>query len=82
MVRCDILVLTRSSVMVNIPWELKCPKIIGVYLEGKVEGWTTPRVRGIASHLLRLAALNTLLPTDVVCKAVGLLALKRKLFPS
>ena len=29
--------------MVDAPWELKAPKILGVKLEGKLEGWTTPK---------------------------------------
>ncbi|TIB36048.1 hypothetical protein E3P86_02563 [Wallemia ichthyophaga] len=31
------------DVMANLPWELKCPKVIGVKLEGKMSGWTTPK---------------------------------------
>ena len=29
--------------MAGIPWELKCPKVIGVKLTGKPSGWTTPK---------------------------------------
>uniref|UniRef100_A0A0K3CP18 Aconitate hydratase, mitochondrial n=1 Tax=Rhodotorula toruloides TaxID=5286 RepID=A0A0K3CP18_RHOTO len=31
------------DVMADIPWELKCPKRIGVHLTGKISGWTTPK---------------------------------------
>lgn len=31
------------DVMANIPWELKCPKVIGVYLTGSLSGWTSPK---------------------------------------
>lgn len=31
------------DVMADIPWELKCPKRIGVHLKGKISGWTTPK---------------------------------------
>lgn len=31
------------DVMANIPWELKCPKVIGVHLSGKIGGWTSPK---------------------------------------
>ncbi|XP_032777120.2 probable aconitate hydratase, mitochondrial [Daphnia magna] len=31
------------DVMANIPWELKCPKVIGVKLTGKLQGWTSPK---------------------------------------
>ena len=31
------------DVMANIPWELKCPKVIGVKLTGRLSGWTSPK---------------------------------------
>lgn len=31
------------DVMANMPWELKCPKVIGVKLTGKLSGWTSPK---------------------------------------
>jgi len=31
------------DVMANIPWELKCPKVIGVKLTGELNGWTSPK---------------------------------------
>ncbi|ORX63926.1 aconitate hydratase [Basidiobolus meristosporus CBS 931.73] len=31
------------DVMADIPWELKCPKVIGVKLTGKINGWTSPK---------------------------------------
>ncbi|XP_029645890.1 aconitate hydratase, mitochondrial [Octopus sinensis] len=31
------------DVMADIPWELKCPKVIGVELTGKLHGWTSPK---------------------------------------
>lgn len=31
------------DVMADIPWELKCPKVIGVHLSGKISGWTSPK---------------------------------------
>jgi len=31
------------DVMADIPWELKCPKIIGVHLTGEMSGWTTSK---------------------------------------
>ncbi|XP_047348690.1 probable aconitate hydratase, mitochondrial [Vespa velutina] len=31
------------DVMANIPWELKCPKVIGVKLTGNLKGWTSPK---------------------------------------
>ena len=29
--------------MANLPWELKAPRYIGVYLEGALDGWTSPK---------------------------------------
>uniref|UniRef100_A0A3Q2E347 Aconitate hydratase, mitochondrial n=1 Tax=Cyprinodon variegatus TaxID=28743 RepID=A0A3Q2E347_CYPVA len=31
------------DVMAGIPWELKCPKVIGVRLTGTLSGWTSPK---------------------------------------
>ncbi|XP_063282444.1 aconitate hydratase, mitochondrial [Pelobates fuscus] len=31
------------DVMAGIPWELKCPKVIGVKLTGQLSGWTSPK---------------------------------------
>ncbi|CEG66440.1 Putative Aconitate hydratase [Rhizopus microsporus] len=31
------------DVMSGVPWELKCPKVIGVKLHGKMQGWTAPK---------------------------------------
>ena len=31
------------DVMTGIPWELKFPKLIGVHLTGKLNGWTSPK---------------------------------------
>ena len=31
------------DVMADIPWELKCPKVIGVKLTGELQGWTSPK---------------------------------------
>merc|ERR1712183_760603 len=31
------------DVMADIPWELKCPRVIGVKLTGQLSGWTSPK---------------------------------------
>nr|CAD7255731.1 unnamed protein product [Timema shepardi] len=31
------------DVMADIPWELKCPQVIGVKLTGSLKGWTSPK---------------------------------------
>jgi aconitate hydratase len=43
MVACGVGGADAVDVMANIPWELKAPKVIGVYLDGKMSGWTTPK---------------------------------------
>ena len=40
--------------MVDAPWELKAPKILGVRLEGKLSGWAAPK-----DVILKLAGLLT-----------------------
>ncbi|CAG8486334.1 8866_t:CDS:2 [Ambispora leptoticha] len=42
------------DVMAGIPWELKCPNILGVKLIGKLSGWTTPK-----DVILKLTGLLT-----------------------
>merc|ERR1739838_536078 len=32
-----------GHVMADIPWELKCPKVIGIKLTGELKGWTSPK---------------------------------------
>ncbi|KAF7760247.1 hypothetical protein Agabi119p4_10923 [Agaricus bisporus var. burnettii] len=43
MVACGVGGADAVDVMAGIPWELKCPKVIGVNLTGKIGGWTTPK---------------------------------------
>ena len=40
--------------MVNAPWELKAPRILGVRLEGEISGWVSPK-----DVILKLAGLLT-----------------------
>lgn len=42
------------DVMAGMPWELKMPKIIGVKLTGKMNGWTSPK-----DVILKLAGILT-----------------------
>jgi aconitate hydratase len=42
------------DVMANVPWELKCPKVIGVKLTGKMSGWTSPK-----DVILKVAGITT-----------------------
>ncbi len=42
------------DVMAGMPWELKFPKIIGVKLNGKMSGWTSPK-----DVILKLAGILT-----------------------
>lgn len=43
-----------SDVMVGLPWEVKNPKIIGVHLKGKLNGWTSAK-----DVILKLCGLLT-----------------------
>lgn len=43
MIACGVGGADAVDVMADIPWELKCPKVIGVNLIGKIGGWTTPK---------------------------------------
>ncbi|KAH3901796.1 Aconitate hydratase, mitochondrial [Saccharomycodes ludwigii] len=42
------------DVMSDLPWELKAPKIMGVKLTGKMNGWTAPK-----DIILKLAGITT-----------------------
>ena len=42
------------DVMVGLPWELKFPKLIGVELKGKLNGWASPK-----DIILKLAGILT-----------------------
>jgi aconitate hydratase len=42
------------DVMVGMPWELKFPKLIGVKLSGRLNGWTSPK-----DVILKLAGILT-----------------------
>ena len=43
MIACGVGGADAVDVMADIPWELKCPKVIGVNLTGKISGWTAPK---------------------------------------
>ncbi|KAJ1300615.1 hypothetical protein OPQ81_002269 [Rhizoctonia solani] len=43
MIACGVGGADPADVMANIPWELKCPKVIGVNLTGKIGGRTAPK---------------------------------------
>ena len=43
MIACGVGGADAVDVMAGIPWELKCPKVIGVELKGKLSGWTAPK---------------------------------------
>jgi aconitate hydratase len=42
------------DVMAGLPWELKCPNVIGVKLTGQLSGWTSPK-----DVILKLAGILT-----------------------
>ena len=32
-----------ADTMAGLPWEVKCPKLVGIHLKGKLSGWTAPK---------------------------------------
>jgi aconitase A len=51
------------DVMADIPWELKCPKVIGVHLTGKLSGWTSPK-----DVILKVAGILTVKGVSVALR--------------
>lgn len=43
MIACGVGGADAVDVMADIPWELKCPKVIGVNLTGQLSGWSSPK---------------------------------------
>ncbi|NRA97110.1 MAG: aconitate hydratase [Planctomycetes bacterium] len=44
------------DVMAGLPWNVRCPKLIGVHLKGSLSGWTTPKdVILKVAHMLTVA---------------------------
>ncbi|MBI4244654.1 MAG: aconitate hydratase [Planctomycetes bacterium] len=35
--------LDAAEVMAGLPWEVLCPKIVGIHLKGKLNGWASPK---------------------------------------
>ena len=64
MVACGVGGADAVDVMADIPWELKCPKVIGVKLTGKISGWTTPKGLIITGALLFFFRTNILPQTS------------------
>ena len=73
MVACGVGGADAVDVMAGIPWELKCPKVIGVNLTGKIGGWTTAKGRSSLSSYAFLALIPVL---DVILKVAGILTVK------
>ncbi len=56
-----------ADVMAGLPWEVKCPKLIGVHLTGSLGGWTSPK-----DVILRLCGiLTTKGGTDAIIEFFG-----------
>ncbi|MCB0390248.1 MAG: aconitate hydratase [Bdellovibrionales bacterium] len=43
MVACGVGGADASDVMAGLPWEVKNPKLVGVHLKGKMNGWTSAK---------------------------------------
>ena len=74
MIACGVGGADAVDVMAGIPWELKCPKVIGVELTGKISGWTTPK-GAFNSHVMYMDSLLTF-HSDVILKVAGILTVK------
>lgn len=56
-----------AEVMAGLPWEVKCPKFIGVHLTGSLNGWTSPK-----DVILKLCGiLTTKGGTDAIIEFFG-----------
>jgi aconitate hydratase len=55
--------LDAAEVMAGLPWELLCPKRIGVFLTGKLNGWTSPKdiILYVASKLKVYGGTNAII---------------------
>ncbi len=55
--------LDAAEVMTGLPWELLCPKRIGVFLTGKLNGWTSPKdiILYVASKLKVYGGTNAII---------------------
>ena len=74
MVACGVGGADAVDVMADIPWELKCPKVIGVNLTGKISGWTTPK--GLYCVWPRVQPFILTGQIDVILKVAGILTVK------
>lgn len=55
--------MDAAEVMAGLPWELLYPKRIGVYLTGKLNGWTAPKdiILYVAGHLTVSGGTNAVI---------------------
>lgn len=67
MVACGVGGADASDVMAGLPWEVKHPKLIGVHLKGKMNGWTS----GKDVILKLLGILTTKGGTDKIVEYFG-----------
>lgn len=81
MIACGVGGADAVDVMAGIPWELKCPKVIGVELTGKISGWTTPK-GAIRSDVINLDTLLTSFPQMSFSKLLAFLLSREGLEPS
>ena len=54
MVACGVGGADAADVMAGFPWEVRCPKLVGVHLKGQMNGWTAPK-----DVILKLCGLMT-----------------------
>ncbi|RNJ80681.1 MAG: aconitate hydratase [Nitrosopumilus sp. B06] len=55
--------LDAAETMAGLPWELLCPRIIGVKLTGRLNGWTSPKdiILRVAEELTVSGGTNSIL---------------------
>lgn len=73
MIACGVGGADAVDVMAGLPWELKCPKVIGVNLTGKLSGWTSPKGESYYSCPSRVPSNVQI---DVILKVAGILTVK------
>lgn len=43
MLACGVGGADAAEVMAGLPWEVRAPKLVGIHLKGKLNGWTAPK---------------------------------------
>ena len=60
--------------MAGMPWELLCPKVMGVKLTGRLKGWASSKGKSAILRMERIPELSTHGCTDIILKLAGLVS--------